>query len=624
MTAQITNSHRPFESIGQGSLSALEKDDSLWRSERWRILEEMRFSRQRSGRLIGFLGAHSIPLADSGETVGAALHIDGAIRDFILRRGEALCPKCNLQCRSTSLEQSAESAAMPGVLLAAVELEFDDLPSRAQIVERVAYWEGSRVSNGSGVWSVDQLDSISDFALINQKQWYVVLDSIKTPSSDVVQRLRQLFERVPRLRQSGVSLLLRGDEGGQLEARGIAGEGWRCQNCAALYPFGSALVFQLGALRSDTAGRHAFLEFAKSAAQFSGDVLNQQLEVVRRAGLIEVLPELPLRELPYGKILMARIAALIICGVWDTALILDDLEEVIVPGDRNAYRDLCEALRSSGNRIIEFSSAAEARDFCDQSKGDLLSRLEPGQIVEFEDTDIAAPAGFERFADSVRKWEEGHKGKRSVSAVYAPELRRPANHSLAALCGVDSVLASLIAQSPGRSARSGSEGVLCPDCLRSGERDWRNGTREPCICDATRGDRASAGIIKGETLAFWAHAPLRAVVPRLAEFRQTSLLLSALIDLGFANWTLATCAEELSDHQLQVIRLLALTAAPDVDLFKRAGKRRAGKSRIMLLMHPFWGLGSEVSSRMAGQLRRLILPNDTIAYVDSRRRFKKN
>lgn len=594
-------------------------DCSLWRERRQHLLLQIEGLRGRSGRFIGVIGADAIERGEKSEkTLAQALGIERLVRDLFERAGTALCPRCEGDCRRLDLEMLSGRDYPEGILLISVALEFLTPPTRAEIEEQASYWQAARVSDGSHLWALENLDQCNDF----QRPWYVVLDSIKMPAvvPELAMRIRSLFQRSSQLARSGVTLLFRATGEERFKYMGHGGNGWYCDRCRMLISPELTSTYRLEGFRSDSFVSRSFNELHR-LAQMDGNV-TRAFEIVRRIGMVDCCFNQPMRGLSAPHIVLVQLAAMIVSGISDTTLIIDDIAEILSAAEEIVCDGLVSELCTQRNQAIIVKSGIPTRSSSERAisigSAEMVNSLRPGRLIDLGAEGFNQNASYREFRALYQAVLDS--GVRSVDHASVVDLRRPFSSSLAALCSIDRVVNDLIERSLVPSSARG-RGALCSYCLGSGGRVYEATGREPCACTSSSLD-TSPILIKGGSIEYWAHTAIIQISEKLTEYRQTSRLLRAVISLELGAYTLATSLEGFYDLKLQALRLLTLAAAPEVDLYKRAKKRREGAGRLMLLYRPFWGLGAEISQRLRDALESVISPNDTIAYLDSSERFK--
>ena len=600
------------------------RETTGWRPLRRSLLDQVGDTQERSGRFLGVIGLESVTARKANEehlSLAEALGIEGHLERIFRAHGTACCPHCGDSCRILSIEsaKSKWSNITEGVLLVGIELPHGSVRSGHEVAEMAGYWEAQRVTDGERVWS---LEDLTDAPIDSRQRWSVILDSARAPLSSAFELRIQVLAQRTSSTENRLVLFLYSADAQTVSMVTEIGDGWRCETCARSYRWDNILRYRIKSFDSDRIFERPISELEEliKVLPIREEVLADAARVMKAAALPHLSLGLSVARLSFAEKNFLQLARAFIGGVYDTPFILDSVSEIMDFTQKKALAELRSIFDVRNNRLVDLSASSVEPDIETRkiSLEELIDRCEqPGvQIFKPERlSEVDSPALFARLVESMRLHEATKSSGRSIVAASIAELREPSDTSLGTLIGLREIFEDLLAKTPS-AYRAGR---LCPRCLGGGMRELKNeSVRCECLTEKASHDDVRDHDVLGRPLSTWVQKPIAELMPLLHGYPRMAGLVGGLNAIGLADSSAAFSAEGFSDLQLQAIRLLLHFASIEIDLYKKTKSRRRGKTRLLMLLRPYWGMSDELVAVLREQCDRLILPGDTVAYLDSR------
>lgn len=607
-----------------------------WRPLRRSLLDRAVQARTRSGRFLGVIGLEFATAITGDEeeqfSLAQVLGIETRLKYIFRDHGIASCPCCGESCRAINFEEARSrwSGIKTGVILVGIEISNDTVRSGSEIAEIADFWGGQRVTDGDRLWT---LEDLVNAPIAPPQQWFVILDSTHAPLTPAFElSMHALVERTGGVSENRLLLFHCPTDSSAISVVAEIGNGWRCEKCKRSYRAIDIIRRRIGRFDSDRIfdGSFSELEELVSVLPSHETALADAVRVMSTVALDHLPLGFPAAHLSFAEKNLVQLARAFVGGIRDTPFILDSASDIMNGNQQNALLGLRGLFTDRNNPLLDLSATSDEskekvgdnRAVDDRSVEGFSQMLmrqcdEPGVRIfkpqQFSVVD--SPKLFSQLVRRVHDRETANASSRAVVGVSITELREPYHASFGAMIGLREIFEDLIAQTP----TAYRNGRLCLHCLGSGFRELKNGSQYcACLSERSSRDHVQDSIVLGRPVSIWAQTPLIDLAPLIQGYPRMTRLVEGLNAIGLGEKAATFSIEEFSDLQRQAIRYLTCIAGSEMDLYKKTKNRRQGKSRLVMFLRPFWGISDQLVGVLREQSERLILPDDTVAYLDSR------
>lgn len=656
------NSPRPLsdaemvQEILAGRISQLQESHSD-RSKREGVLVALERLENCSGLLFGALGpASGEEFASTRQSTGLYpgtslaefTGIAPLVESFASRQAQPDCPDCGRRARLRDLDDVTRlwSSLQSGVLLLSIRLEESNAASPMNVGEMLDYWGALRAIQSGKLLGRDEIQELCKGAQ-SFGECYAVLDSATLPlTTGANQKMRELIERLQRVAGNPLTIFVRPHQHGPLELLGDSTIGWCCEHCGRPVSMTESRRRFVGATELSELGElsASALLMLVDAAVPQDQALVQALQLLIDSGFGDLGLALQFEQLALPERLLLRMVTAIAAQVNDTLFFIDEAPEFFSSSQQSRLDGLVSLLKEKRNKVVTFSVERESEML--EGAFQLQRTATPEGSIDFREGAVQLPAQglvqitfegtlkrserqvFDQLASAInaRGGDPAVPWRRS-SFLNINQLRARQGKTVASELGLFEILFDLVVSTPDCRLMSAQlKKILCRSCLGTGKVICHGGNATDCLCQSSQSERDTlmAQIIKGKAFESWIMLPLTEVLPLFQGYARSAALIESAIAVGAGQVTLVTPIAEINDLLRQALRVIAPVAGTGRDLFRRTRSRREASGRLLLFGYPFLGFTPERASELERTLTKLVLPGDTVAYLDSRVRFKNH